>query len=82
MPNPYATKRWRITRRRKLKLDPVCQSCGTELATEVDHVTALEDGGKPYSLANLSSLCATCHGAKTAAEVRARTYADHGGRGT
>lgn len=74
----YSTKRWRILRRRKLTANPICEACGEVLATEVDHVKPIEDGGRPYSLANLSSLCSPCHGRKTNAEVRARTYGAQG----
>lgn len=71
----YGTKRWRILRARKLKADPVCEECGDALATEVDHITPLEEGGRPFAWGNLQSLDAQCHGRKTATEVRERAYA-------
>lgn len=70
----YSTKKWRVTRRRKLRDSPTCEDCGLELATEVDHAVPIEEGGAPYALSNLRSLCARCHGRKTAGEVRARVY--------
>lgn len=73
-PRIYGTKRWRILRLKVLRLHPVCQACESELATDVDHRTPIEDGGAPWTLANLQALCARCHGRKTAAEVRARIY--------
>lgn len=70
----YSSKRWRVLRLRTLRRYPLCAECGA-LATEVDHVTPIEEGGQPWAPANLQSLCATCHGRKTAGEVRAREYA-------
>lgn len=64
----YSSKRWRILRRRILAANPRCTSCGT-LATEVDHVTAIRDGGDPWDPANLQPLCRPCHSRKTASEV-------------
>ena len=66
----YNTKRWQLLRRRRLFVDPLCP-CGA-IATDVDHILAIEDGGQPYRYDNTQSLCASCHGAKTSREVRAR----------
>lgn len=67
---------WRKLRRVKLDRDPLCQHClerdRTEAATEVDHITPIEDGGARLDLANLQSLCKSCHSKKTARDVRAR----------
>jgi 5-methylcytosine-specific restriction endonuclease McrA len=71
----YSSKRWLLTRRRKLARTPICEACDEVLATEVDHVVPIEDGGEPWAEANLSSLCSPCHGRKTMKEVRAREYA-------
>lgn len=62
----YNTKRWKMLRRRRLFLDPLCK-CGV-IATDVDHITPIEEGGEPYDLANTQSLCASCHGKKTRSE--------------
>lgn len=62
----YATKRWRILRRRVLFEQPLCP-CG-EIATEVDHIVAIAVGGAPYERANCQGLCAACHGRKTKVE--------------
>lgn len=61
----YNTKRWAITRRRKLTLDPTCQRCGNQLADHVHHITDLQQGGDPWNLDNLESLCHSCHSAET-----------------
>lgn len=66
----YNSKRWKHTRRRVLFNQPLCQ-CG-KLATDVDHITPISDGGDPWNHANLQPLCATCHSRKTNKEARSR----------
>lgn len=66
----YNTKRWRILRRRVLFEQPLC-SCG-EIATDVDHVEPLADGGAAWERANLQGLCASCHSQKTRREQLGR----------
>jgi len=65
----YSSKRWRSTRKRKLELNPLCEDCATlgliEAANHVDHVQAISDGGEPFDLSNLRSLCVSCHSRKT-----------------
>lgn len=72
----YNTKRWRLTRRRHLFDHPLCTACQAEgtdtLATDVDHIQPIEEGGNPWSPTNLQSLCAHHHGQKTASEMRRR----------
>lgn len=58
----YRTKRWQVLRRRVLAEQPLCP-CG-EIATDVDHVTPLSQGGSVWGRANLQGLCAACHGRK------------------
>lgn len=64
----YATKRWKLLRRRKLFETPLCEAegCG-EIATDVHHRTDLADGGDPWKLANLQSLCHSHHSRETRA---------------
>ena len=62
----YKTKRWRVLRRQRLYLDSLCP-CGA-IATDVDHITPIRDGGAPYDLGNTQSLCHSCHAKKTRAE--------------
>jgi 5-methylcytosine-specific restriction endonuclease McrA len=62
----YNSKRWRVLRKRRLFLDPLC-GCG-EIATDVDHKVPIEDGGDAFNLENTQSLCASCHGQKTRRE--------------
>jgi 5-methylcytosine-specific restriction endonuclease McrA len=63
----YLSKRWKITRRRVLFNEPLCRNCD-RLATDVDHVKPLAEGGDPYAMDNLQPLCQRCHGKKTRAE--------------
>lgn len=70
----YKTKRWQIIRRAILgRADYQCvvDDC-TNLATEVDHITPMEQGGDPYDPANLQALCKRHHSRKTMREVMGR----------
>lgn len=68
----YDQKRWLILRRRILVDNPMCQMCTArgvdELATDVDHITPVEDGGEPWALSNLRPLCRSCHSSRHARE--------------
>jgi 5-methylcytosine-specific restriction endonuclease McrA len=35
----------------------------------VDHIKGLRDGGAPYDLSNLQTLCGSCHAKKTRIEI-------------
>lgn len=72
--NIYNTARWRHTRRKQLNREPLCRQCG-RIATDVDHIVPIEDGGPTWSLDNLQSLCRTHHSQKTRAEQEARRSA-------
>ena len=65
MSNTHAalkTIAWERARRRALeKYFYRCADCGAPGRLEVHHVKALRDGGDPYKMANLRSLCRTCH---------------------
>lgn len=83
IPQPVAVDRygqgrggrpWRRTRDRILARDGgLCVPCRTAdritVATEVDHITPLAQGGAE-SDENLQSICLPCHQAKTARESR------------
>jgi 5-methylcytosine-specific restriction endonuclease McrA len=62
----YRSKKWAMTRKRKLFDTPLCERCG-EMADTVHHRVDLDDGGAPYSLANLEAVCASCHSKETRA---------------
>lgn len=68
----YRTARWRNTRVAVLRDNPLCCKCQSKgilkLATVVDHITPIKQGGERFERSNLQSLCVPCHNAKTASE--------------
>lgn len=70
----YGKRRWLMLRRRRLAIEPMCRACAAqgidELASEVDHLTPVEQGGDPWALEGTQSLCASCHARKTRREQR------------
>lgn len=73
---PYNTAQWKKLRLIKLQADPLCESCvdagRMAIANTVDHVTPISAGGHPFpSLDQLTSMCPSCHSAKTARGVEA-----------
>ncbi len=72
LPGKNWKKRWARARRNVLDRDGWrCLNCGRAGRLEVDHVIALRNGGEPWDMGNLQTLCrAPCHFAKTAAENR------------
>lgn len=58
----YHSKRWKITRQVVLTRDDRrCTNCGRAGKLEVHHIVPLSQGGAPYDLDNLRSLCRDCH---------------------
>lgn len=58
----YDSRQWRRVRLEAIERDQVCQSHGPHGGPlTVHHITAISDGGEPYNLANLVTLCRTCH---------------------
>lgn len=62
----YATRRWKALRRKKLALNPICERCERELATDVHHTEGVSTS--TWDLATLESLCHSCHSRETRAE--------------
>lgn len=56
----YNSAKWKRTRRRQLHDHPLCRECGV-VATDVDHIQPIEQGGDVWSFTNLRSLCHSCH---------------------
>ena len=50
--------------------EPVCRMCKCALATMVDHIVPLKQGGDRLALDNLQPLCNGCHASKTQADKR------------
>jgi 5-methylcytosine-specific restriction enzyme A len=77
----YARKRWAMTRRHKLYLNPLCElghpGC-LRIANEVHHRQAMENGGDEYAIDNLISVCKPCHSRETRHEQGRRRVADYG----
>ena len=64
-------RRWARVRRAVFKRDGYrCRRCGRAGRLECDHVQPLDRGGDPWDMANLQSLCRSCHVDKTAGENR------------
>jgi 5-methylcytosine-specific restriction endonuclease McrA len=62
-----------MLRRRVLFERPLCAVDGCDLiATDVDHILAIEDGGEPWTRTNCQPLCRWHHAQKTNRELRAR----------
>ena len=69
--HPRDTARWHKVRRNQLRAHPICQAQGCRLvATEVDHVIPLGEGGDRYGYGNLASLCHSHHVEKTTADAQ------------
>ncbi len=67
---PYGTTQWQRLRAAKLSDQPLCEVCirrdVVEVATVVDHVTAIAKGGDPFPpLPGLMAMCEPCHNIKT-----------------
>ena len=68
----YLSTRWRNLRDWYIRQHPLCEICGRNPATEVDHIREIRDGGAAMDAANLQALCHACHARKTVAERRKR----------
>ncbi|MDF1720530.1 MAG: HNH endonuclease signature motif containing protein [Minwuia sp.] len=65
----YDSRKWRAARLNVLARDPMCGSEGcSNLATDVDHIRPIRDGGARLDGANLQALCHGCHARKTVRE--------------
>jgi 5-methylcytosine-specific restriction protein A len=69
----YNSKRWRILRRKKLGLNPICEHCDNTLADHVHHIRDIQQGGDPWTMANLEALCHSCHSIETRARQQGVT---------
>lgn len=59
---------WQKVRRVQLGREPICRACKRQMATCVDHIIPLSQGGERLDYQNLQSLCRGCHAAKTGRE--------------
>jgi 5-methylcytosine-specific restriction protein A len=63
---------WQQTRKVVLAQEPVCRMCRNAVATLVDHIVPIVDGGSRLEYENLQPLCSRCHVTKTKADLKAR----------
>jgi 5-methylcytosine-specific restriction protein A len=63
---------WHRLREKQLSDEPLCRHCKAMgivvLATDVDHIVPIAQGGAELDQANLQSLCHECHSRKTISE--------------
>jgi len=68
------TRRYRKFRRAILASNPLCVQCRAEgyfeVATTIDHIQPLCQGGAMWDKSNIQPLCRACHDIKTQAELR------------
>lgn len=74
--NLYKSRRWREVRAGYLRDNPFCVECKKEdkplhqsVATVVDHITPINQGGDPWRRSNLQALCSRHHNIKSAREA-------------
>ena len=69
----YHSTRWRKARGGHLSKHPWCTADGCkDIATVVDHITPVADGGEFWNTDNYQSLCHRHHSAKTMREINAK----------
>ena len=82
----YLTVRWRRFRNWYLAQHPLCEMCEREgrqtIATMVDHVTEIKDGGALTDEENAQSLCSKCHAMKTSMTKNHRKLTENNRRGS
>ncbi|BBO81192.1 hypothetical protein DSCO28_17580 [Desulfosarcina ovata subsp. sediminis] len=76
----YGTARWKKVRAMYLRDHPLCELCQSKgratVATLVDHVHEIEDGGAELAMNNLMALCTRCHASKTKRMAVARSHGE------
>ena len=75
--NIYSSARWTKLSKQFRKHNPLCACCFERgiytPCTLVDHIVEIKDGGDPWDIDNLQSMCNSCHNTKTGEEVKKRT---------
>lgn len=70
----YSTQRWRKLRAHILALHPLCVQC-RNIASVLDHIVPVREGGEPWLESNLQPMCKRCHDSKSGKEAhKPRTY--------
>jgi len=69
----YNSQAWRKYRRAFIDNNPLCVVCdGSGLfvvGTVVDHIVPINEGGSKWDIANLQTLCDSCHAIKSGREA-------------
>ena len=72
----YSGAAWIRLRNLKRQISPLCEEClkRGELVPfhTIDHIKPILDGGEPYDIDNLQTLCNQCHRIKSAKERHRR----------
>ena len=66
----YNNKRWRDRSKAQLAKEPLCAQCG-RAGEHADHVIPHQGDANLFCTGELQTLCASCHGRKSAAESNA-----------
>jgi len=70
----YNSSKWRKYSKDIRRRNPLCEHCKekglTVLATMVDHITPILQGGDKWDRNNLQPLCHKCHSSKSAKDRR------------
>ena len=68
----YASARWRNLRRARLDRQPLCVACNLNgrptIATVLDHIKPVNQGGDFWDESNHQPLCNSCHAKKSQTE--------------
>jgi len=66
--------KWLQLRRQTFERDNyTCQMCGRKIKIPIaDHIVAIVDGGAPFDLDNIQTLCGHCNRIKTIQEAKNR----------
>jgi 5-methylcytosine-specific restriction protein A len=80
----YDLQAWRRCSRAYLRAHPLCVLCKAEgkirIATQVDHIVTLKNGGDPWSWENIQPLCVRHYVTKTL--ITEQDKLPKGGNGT
>lgn len=68
----YWSPQWRKLRATFIKKNPLCVDCG-KLASVVDHIHSVRQGGSFYDMDNLQAMCHRCHNAKSGREAHQKS---------
>ena len=74
----YRSKRWKRVRQKVIERDryqcqePSCRRLAPSRDLHADHIVEIADGGKPYDMDNLRTLCRGCHTSKSLRERHQR----------